>query len=202
LQPAFQNWLLKYLRIPTAVGEDQLALKLPPQKWVAENRKFNEYELRIAEILHRFPSVVIPAEKLAGYVLGDPLPEDWIEIMQEHAGSMREKVKPGVKIYRFEEIGWSIGWSNIGLGRLKLRALSELWENFNNGVDGKQVAKRLYGNANGRSVENAQAIIQTLKADLEETDYSIAFMHSLSKKSNFTPALIANHNIIGMDRKK
>jgi hypothetical protein len=125
------------------------------------------------------------------------LSEDWADLMHSHATGLRKKVKPSINIYRLERVGWSIGISNIGLTEFELIALSELWEHFNNGVSGKQLAKRLYGSSGGRNVEKARLVVDVLKDDLEATDYSIAYMHSLTGKSGFTPALIANQNIIG-----
>jgi hypothetical protein len=197
LQPAFQNWLINYLRLPRKADDDQLALKLPPEKWTKEGSAFNPYEQKMAEMLCRFPRYVISAEKMAEYVLGKPLSEDWADLMHSYATGLRKKVKPNINIYCLERVGWSIGISNIGLTEFELISLSELWEHFNNGVSGKQLAKRLYGSSGGRNVEKARLVVDVLKDDLEVTDYSIGYMHSLTGKSGFTPALIANQNIIG-----
>lgn len=196
LQPALQNWLINYLRVPEIAGDDQLALSVRPQNWARERSTFTPEEQKIAELLARFPYHVIPNEMMAKVVLKEPLPEDWVGQMNIRASVMRTKLRPGISIYRHEDIGWSIGVSDVGVSRLELIALSELWENYQNGVKVGDLAKRLYGRSEDSDQDNARAIVDKLKKDTEDTNYKIAFLYSLVNRSEFTPALVANQNVI------
>ena len=197
LQPDFQAWILKEAKLMKLLKSKQAnpIYDIPPQEWVMPDKQFTAKELCLAKTLGHNPDVVHGLQELAIRFIGAPLPENWKAQLNWFGKNFREKLRPEISVFRYINIGWSVGVSELNIENRALRGLYEVWKDYGSALDIGQVARVLYGATEEENLTDAKSAMTALKQTMAKTPFEIGFAHSALYNHRTYPILIPNSAI-------